>query len=58
MESVECEFSMFFSANQNTNFSRYLASSCSVAIVGYILLLSSSVPAAQYIGTFLAASGV
>jgi len=30
----------------------------SCAIVGYILLIATKIPAAQYIGTFLAACGV
>ncbi|KEF63294.1 uncharacterized protein A1O9_01271 [Exophiala aquamarina CBS 119918] len=30
----------------------------SIALVGYVLLIATRVPAAQYIGTFLAASGV
>lgn len=31
---------------------------CSLALIGYILLISSGIPAAQYIGTFFAACGV
>lgn len=30
----------------------------SIALVGYILLIATHVPGAQYTGTFLAASGV
>jgi MFS family permease len=36
----------------------FLVCFCCMAIVGYILLISTDVPAAQYIGTFLAACGV
>jgi len=37
---------------------RFLMGFCSLALVGYILLISSNIPAAQYTGTFLAACGV
>lgn len=36
----------------------FLFGFCSLAIIGYILLIATKVPAAQYIGTFLAACGV
>lgn len=36
----------------------FLVSFIGVAIIGYILLISTNIPAAQYIGTFLAACGV
>jgi hypothetical protein len=31
---------------------------CTLALIGYVLLISSGIPAAQYTGTFLAACGV
>jgi hypothetical protein len=50
---VSCEFLLGFADH-----SRFLTGEICIALVGYILLISSNVPAAQYIGTFLAACGV
>jgi hypothetical protein len=36
----------------------FLASFCILAIVGYVMLIASNLPAVQYTGTFLAACGV
>lgn len=36
----------------------FLIGFCTLALIGYVLLISSRIPAAQYTGTFLAACGV
>lgn len=38
--------------------SSFLIGFATTAIIGYVLLIATQVPAAQYIGTFLAACGV
>lgn len=56
--SAACMFLDSQKVVDSSDLSSILAGLCSLAIIGYILLISTTIPAAQYVGTFLAACGV